>query len=57
MRLRIELDAAFFRLYGLGIAEADEVLSSFRVLREAEEAQFGRFETKERLIEALMLLD
>jgi hypothetical protein len=51
--LRCELDAIYFRLYKLGCAEAAEVLDTFEVLRRKEIAAFGRFRTKDRVLEAL----
>lgn len=47
-----ELDAAFFRLYGLTRAEAEYVLETFPVLRRSEERLFGRYVTRERVLEA-----
>jgi hypothetical protein len=44
--LRCELDAAFFRLYGLSLDDVEHVMDSFWIVRERDEAAFGEYRTK-----------
>lgn len=44
------LDALFFRLYGLSREEAEYVLDTFPIVREADEAAFGRYRTKDLVL-------
>ena len=47
------LDGLFFHLYGLSEDDAAYMLDSFPIVREQDEAAFGRFRTKEDVIAAL----
>lgn len=44
------LDALYFRLYGLDRDEAGYVLDSFPIVREHDEARFGRYRTRELVL-------
>jgi hypothetical protein len=45
-QLRCELDAAFFRLYGLARDEAEYVLDTFPIVQRKDEAAYGEYRTK-----------
>jgi hypothetical protein len=45
-RLRCELDAAYFHLYGVSIDDVEHVMDSFWVVRNRDEAAFGKYRTK-----------
>ena len=47
------LDGLFFHLYGLSDDDAAYMLDTFPIVREQDEAAFGRFRTKEDVITAL----
>ena len=44
------LDALFFRLYGLDRDDAGYILDTFPIVREQDEAAFGRYRTKELVL-------
>jgi hypothetical protein len=44
------LDALYFRLYGLDRDEAAYVMETFPIVREQDEARFGRYRTKELVL-------
>lgn len=44
------LDALYFNLYGLSREEAAYVLDTFPIVREQDEARFGRYRTKELVL-------
>lgn len=44
--LRCELDAAYFHLYGIACDDVDYIVDIFRVWREKEEKQYGKYRTK-----------
>jgi hypothetical protein len=46
-----ELDATFFRLYGLERDEVEHVLGSFPILRRKDEAKFGEYRTARLILE------
>ena len=50
-QLRCELDAAYFHLYGLTRDEAAYVMDTFPIVRRKDEAQYGCYRTKERILE------
>ncbi len=50
------LDALFFWLYGLGTDDAAYVLDTFPIVRQQDEAAFGRYRTKEDVLALLRLL-
>jgi hypothetical protein len=52
-RLRCEIDAACFRLYGLVRGEVEHVLGRFPVLARRETRQHGRFRSSARILELL----
>lgn len=49
--MRVELDAAYFHLYGLERDEVEHVMASFDALRRREERQLGEFRTKRLILE------
>jgi hypothetical protein len=44
------LDALFMHLYGLTDADAEHVLNSFPIVRDHDEAAFGRFRTRDEVL-------
>jgi hypothetical protein len=50
------LDALFFWLYGLGPDDAAYVLDTFPIVRQQDEAAFGRYRTKDEVLALLRLL-
>ncbi|MCE2907271.1 MAG: Eco57I restriction-modification methylase domain-containing protein [Burkholderiaceae bacterium] len=50
------LDALFFWLYGLGPDDAAYVMDSFPIVRQQDEAAFGRYRTKDDVLALLRLL-
>ena len=55
--LRCELDAAFFRLYGLCEREICHVMDSFTIVKSDEENEFGEYRTKSTILEIYEELD
>ena len=51
-RLKAELDAAYFLLYGIGREDAEYILSTFTGTRRRDEAATTRFRTPELILEA-----
>jgi hypothetical protein len=49
--LRCELDAIYFRLYGLSGEDAAHILDTFPITRRKEEQQFGEYRTKRVILE------
>jgi hypothetical protein len=52
-QLRAELDAAYFRLYGIDPPDIDYILSAFQGVRNEDEAHGGIGPTRQRIAEAL----
>ncbi len=50
-RLRCELDAAFFHLYGVSRDDADYIFGTFDVLDRAETRSHGEFRTRRVVLE------
>jgi hypothetical protein len=50
------LDALFFHLYGLGADDAAYVMDTFPIVRQQDEAAFGRYRTKDEVLALLPLL-
>ena len=48
--LRARLDACYFHLYGLSREDADYVLGTFPIVRKEDEAQFGRYRTRDLIL-------
>ena len=48
--LRARLDALYFHLYGLNRDDAGYVLSTFPIVRREDEAEFGRYRTRELIL-------
>lgn len=51
-RLRAELDAYFFHLYGLDRDEIDYVMETFPIVKRKDEAEHGTFRTKDLIVAA-----
>lgn len=47
---RARLDALYFHLYGIGKEDADYILSTFPIVRRHDEAEFGRFLTRDLIL-------
>jgi hypothetical protein len=45
-RLRCELDAAFFHLYGIGREDMEYVMETFPIVKRHDEKQWGEYRTK-----------
>ncbi|MDP2006598.1 MAG: hypothetical protein Q8K45_13050, partial [Rubrivivax sp.] len=50
------LDALFFHLYGLGEDDAAYVMDTFPIVRQQDEATFGRYRTKDDVLALLRLM-
>ena len=50
-RLRCEIDAAFFHLYGISRDDTAYILDSFPVLKRSEEREHGEYRTKRGVLE------
>ncbi|HXF97932.1 MAG TPA: hypothetical protein VNJ46_04895 [Gaiellaceae bacterium] len=50
-RLRAELDAAFFHLYGLERDDVDYVMDTFPIVRRKDEKAYGEYRTKRLILE------
>jgi hypothetical protein len=50
-QLRCELDAAFFRLYGLNRDDTAYILDTFPIVKRKDEEKFGAYRTKDRILE------
>ena len=50
-RLRCEIDAAFFHLYGLSRDDAAYILDTFPVIKRSEEREHGEYRTKRVVLE------
>jgi hypothetical protein len=51
LRLRCELDAAFFHLYEIARPDVDHIMGTFPIMRRNEEAAHGEFRTKRMILE------
>jgi hypothetical protein len=49
--MRAELDAAFFRLYGIGREDVDYILETFPVVKRRDIERYGSFRTKELILQ------
>jgi len=49
--VRCELDAAFFRFYGIKRDDADYIMDTFWIVKADDEKRFGEYRTKRRIIE------
>lgn len=54
---RARLDAIYFRLYGLGEDDAAYILDTFPIVREQDEAAFGKYRTKEMILAYMRAFD
>ena len=48
--LRGRLDALYFHLYGVSRDDADYILSTFPIVRRDDEAEFGRYRTRDLIL-------
>ena len=55
--LRARLDALYFHLYGLSSDDAGYVLGTFPIVRRKDEAQFGRYRTRDMVLAYMNALD
>ena len=51
LRLKADLDAGMFHIYGVSRSEAEHVLDSFRVVRKYEERDYGEYVTRGLVLE------
>lgn len=51
-RIRAELDAAFFHLYGVTRDDVDYIMDTFPIVRRRDEAVHGEYRTKRLILEA-----
>jgi hypothetical protein len=56
-QLQCELDALFFHVYGISYDDAEYILDSFNVLRNAEMSEHGSFRTKDRVLSLYKSMD
>jgi hypothetical protein len=49
--MRAELDAAFFRLYGIERDDVDYIMETFPIVKRKDIQQHGRFRTKDLILE------
>lgn len=52
-RVRCEIDAYCFEIFGMNLGEAEYILDQFPVLRHRETAEFGFYKTKEMILNYL----
>jgi hypothetical protein len=50
-RLRAELDAAFFLLYGIERADVDYIMETFPIVKRKDVAEHGEYRTKRMILE------
>ena len=50
-RLRCEIDAALFRLYGMDRDDVDYILETFPIVKRDDERDYGEFRTKRVILE------
>jgi len=50
-RLRCELDAAFFQLYGISREDVEYILETFPIVKRKDEARWGEYRTKRVVLE------
>lgn len=50
-QLRSEVDAAYFHLYGISPGDAEYIMDSFPVVRDADQRTYGEFRTKRVILE------
>jgi hypothetical protein len=51
LKLRCELDAIYFRLYGLSRSDVDYVLETFPIVKRKDIEHHGRYQTKELILQ------
>ncbi len=51
MRLRCELDAAFFHLYGIGRDDVDHIMETFPIVKRRDRALHGDYRRKLLIVE------
>ncbi|MEU2246564.1 DNA methyltransferase [Streptomyces sp. NPDC019224] len=49
-RIRAELDAFFFHLYGIGRADTGHILDTFPIVRRKDEARYGGYRTRDLIL-------
>ena len=48
--LRARLDALYFHLYGISRDDAEYILSTFPIVKKADESEFGRYRTRDLIL-------
>jgi hypothetical protein len=48
--MRAELDAKYFRLYGIGHDDVDYIMETFPIVKRKDEERYGSFRTKEMIL-------
>lgn len=56
-RLRAELDALMFHVYGVSRADAEYVLDTFPIVKRKDEAAYGEYRTKRLILEQYEVLE
>ncbi len=51
VKLRCELDAAFFHLYGINRDDVDYIMDTFPIVKKKDEKEFGDYRTKNLILE------
>lgn len=49
--VRVELDAAFFHLYGVPREDVEYIMETFPIVKRKDEAEFGEYHTKRMILE------
>lgn len=55
-KVRCDLDACFFHLYGVNRGDVDYILDTFPIVKRNDEAKFGTFRTKDLILEIYDLM-
>jgi hypothetical protein len=50
-RMRVELDATFFHLYGIERDDVDYIMETFPIVKRKDEQRYGSFRTKELILD------
>lgn len=50
-KLRMELDAAYFHLYGIDRDDVDYIMDTFPIVKRKDEAKYGEYRTKRLILE------
>jgi len=50
LKIRCELDAAFFHLYGVAREDVDYIMETFPIVKRRDEERYGSYRTKELVL-------